>query len=316
MPACTALPRPAEDRVEAWRAQVRSTFVELHVEPGDHASFAGSLRHVSRAGLEAADICARGQRVERSPAAIRRSPSEHFYFVWQRSGTARVEHELGETWLTPGDTVLYDPDRPHALQFDAHFGQICVKVPEAVLRHHAPSCLDRLLGHKLSAGAGAGRVLAAATEALLDEAGTGQELLVADLFLDVLGHSLRRLSLGEPPSARPSRRGEAMRRFIAEQHAVPGLGPSHAAAALGCSLRQVHTICAELGTSFGRLLLNTRLEMAHRALVRGEERRISTIAYDCGFSDSAHFARVFKARYGRTPRMILQRTDGLRRTGS
>jgi AraC-like DNA-binding protein len=300
----------AQDRLDAWRAEVRAAFVELHVEPTDPASFDGMLRRVVRGGLEAADIRAGGQRVERSKAAIRRSPSDHLYFVWQRSGTGLVQHEWGETLLTPGDTVLYNPDRPHALQFETSASQVCVKVPEAILRGCAPAHLDALLGQRLAASAGPARVLAAVTEALLDDPELGSDLLVADVFIDALGRSLRWFGEGGQPAPSPFQRGARMRRFIAEHHAHAGLSPADAAAALGCSLRQVHATCAQLGDSFGRLLLATRLEMAHHALARGQERRISTIAYDCGFADPAHFARAFKARYGATPRTVLFASGG------
>jgi AraC-like DNA-binding protein len=292
-----------DEHVETWRAKVRSAFVELHVEPLNPQGFRGSLTMASRANLEIADIRAAGQRVERSHTAIRRSPSEHLYLVWQRAGRGCVEHALGRTWLGPGDTVLYDPDRPHALAFEDRFAQVCVKIPRHCLMERGPNHLDAVVGQRLAASTGPSRILGAATLALLDEQDEGDDPLVAGLFLDTLSRSLAWVHRGtDSGAAKAFGRGDRVRRFIHENFRSEDLVPADAASALGCSLRQVHAICADLGTSFGRMLLATRLEAVRQAMVDGSNERIGTIAFDCGFRDPSHFARTFKARFGMAPR--------------
>ena len=54
------------------------------------------------------------------------------------------------------------------------------------------------------------------------------------------------------------------------------------------------------GDSPRRYLLDRRLEEVAR-LLTVSNRRISSIAYDCGFRSPAHLSRVFKARYGVSP---------------
>ncbi|TRW14176.1 AraC-like ligand-binding domain-containing protein [Glacieibacterium frigidum] len=294
---------PIDERVETWRAAVRSAFVELHVEPVDRSGFRGSLTMAGRADLEVADIRAAGQRVERHYSAIRRSPSDHLYLVWQRQGRGCVENELGTAWLRPGDIVIYDPDRPHALAFEGNFAQVCVKVPRHCLVGSAGHHLDPMIGQRLAASLGSLRVLGAATQALLDEPEGGDDPFVAGLFLDALGRSLDWARRGrEGDGARAFGRGDRMRRFVRENFRAEGLAPADAAAALGCSLRQVHMICAEMGTTFGRLLLSTRLEAVRQAILDGRGDRLGTIAFDCGFRDPSHFARTFKAKFGTAPR--------------
>jgi AraC-like DNA-binding protein len=43
-------------------------------------------------------------------------------------------------------------------------------------------------------------------------------------------------------------------------------------------------------------IMNRRLDTAHRRLAAGEERAISEIAHQCGFSNFAHFTRRFRQR--------------------
>jgi len=44
-----------------------------------------------------------------------------------------------------------------------------------------------------------------------------------------------------------------------------------------------------------------RLRKAAELLARGGDRRISDIAFDCGFNDLSYFNRSFRRRFGLTP---------------
>jgi AraC-like DNA-binding protein len=44
-----------------------------------------------------------------------------------------------------------------------------------------------------------------------------------------------------------------------------------------------------------------RLRCAADLLVSGAQRRISDVAFDCGFNDLSYFNRCFRRRFGLTP---------------
>ena len=48
-------------------------------------------------------------------------------------------------------------------------------------------------------------------------------------------------------------------------------------------------------------LLELRLRKAAQLLARPAGRRISDIAFDCGFNDLSYFNRCFRRRFGLTP---------------
>jgi len=48
-------------------------------------------------------------------------------------------------------------------------------------------------------------------------------------------------------------------------------------------------------------LTELRLTKAAELLVHEAERRISDIAFDCGFNDLSYFNRCFRRRFGLTP---------------
>jgi AraC-like DNA-binding protein len=76
--------------------------------------------------------------------------------------------------------------------------------------------------------------------------------------------------------------------------------------ALGISTRYVHDLLAETGTGFAERVLELRLLRAHALLSdrRNGGRLISEIAMIAGFSDISNFNRLFRRRFGETPRQV------------
>ena len=78
----------------------------------------------------------------------------------------------------------------------------------------------------------------------------------------------------------------------------------HAIAVLhGVSARYVQRIFEESGSTFTQYVTEQRLAAAHKVLRRHvlSHVPISTIAYECGFTDVSHFNRVFRQRFNCTP---------------
>jgi len=85
-------------------------------------------------------------------------------------------------------------------------------------------------------------------------------------------------------------------------------------ARLGITARYVHMLLKDTGHTFGRHVMDRRLQTAF-ALLRDAQwhrRRISDVAIAAGFSDLAHFSRAFRRKYAATPSDIRKaaRRDG------
>ena len=73
------------------------------------------------------------------------------------------------------------------------------------------------------------------------------------------------------------------------------------------SVRNYQRIFREVeGTSPSEYLLRLRILKA-RKLLESEHRPVTAIAYDCGFSDSNYFSRMFHKVVGVTPRAYRSR---------
>ncbi len=75
------------------------------------------------------------------------------------------------------------------------------------------------------------------------------------------------------------------------------------AARFGISVRTLNLRFETLGQSFGRWLLENRLDACGKALrdLRQQSSSISEIAYRWGFNDLSHFNKAFRASFGMNP---------------
>jgi len=126
----------------------------------------------------------------------------------------------------------------------------------------------------------------------------GQSLMVEGLLFELLGTLLRTRAL-DRPRARDSRLSRAVeflessfrqRITVARVAREAGVHPSYLA----------EQFRAGLAVSIGEWVRNRRLEFAREAL---EDRAvpISRIAFQAGFADHSHLARLFRQRYGMSP---------------
>ena len=93
---------------------------------------------------------------------------------------------------------------------------------------------------------------------------------------------------------------------IAEGFAEPGLMVETVARRQGISSRYLQQLLETSGKSFTARVNELRLQKVFALLTNEQhgKRRISDIALEAGFSDISHFNRLFRARFGDTPRGV------------
>jgi AraC-like DNA-binding protein len=125
--------------------------------------------------------------------------------------------------------------------------------------------------------------------------------------IDLAVLAATRPSVGESRAASiVAARRSAVLEHIAAHFQDPDLSGSSLAQSLGISQRYLQSLLQETGKSFTEHVNGLRLDRAFALLVMAEGgRRVSDIAFEVGFSDLAHFYRLFRARFGDTPKGIL-----------
>lgn len=105
----------------------------------------------------------------------------------------------------------------------------------------------------------------------------------------------------------------AARTVVGERLADPDLTPSAVARELAVSVRTLHRAFAETEEPVMTYIRRSRLEQARRDLAAPfDPATVSEVAARWQFSDSSHFIRAFKARYGETPAQFARTRRAIR----
>jgi len=252
--------------------------------------------------LEAGAHTVHGERVVRSshdPDALK--------LLIQTEGRSVIS-QGGRTVDFGGDMpVIYDPTKPYILVNRTRVRLIMLQVPRNVFsgapRHALASPLV-----PCRALAGLCHVLLSTMETTLNEAEGLDETsrvslgrTLVDMVRPLIGHDFAdasvKLNSLETLLARA-------KDFITAHLDDPELSVERIAARMGCSPRYIFRAFEAEEMTPSQFIWSTRLARARVALgsVACAGRTISEIAFSLGFSSSAHFSRVFRDRFGISPR--------------
>lgn len=288
--------------IEAWRDGISDAFVPLSPEAIGGGPFYGALQNIERGPITLSRIEGSAQRVRRGAREIATTRGDFAYLNIQLSGHGQVRGGGGVRKTEPGSGAIVLADHLFELEFDRPFSQLCVAMPLDWMRDRFELPLGVVATRNVDLLGGAGRVVKASLSALMEATSPNEIAQCGDLFASALDIALRPYQT--PPSAHDRALMPSLIRLLAQRLDDETFSPTSAAEALGCSVRTVHAACQREGRSFGRLLLDARLEAAETALRSTPivARRVGQIAFACGFSDLSHFSRAFRARFGVAPR--------------
>jgi AraC-like DNA-binding protein len=97
--------------------------------------------------------------------------------------------------------------------------------------------------------------------------------------------------------------------YIQRNLTDPELTIERIAERMQCTKRYLHKVFNGQRETLNQYIWSRRLELCRARLLQPELARqsITQIAFDCGFSNAAHFSRSFRARFGECPR-VYRRT--------
>lgn len=303
----------ASGRLPYWRDVVCATFVELDCESAVPAGFFGSIENRAMLDLQFSDIRSAAQRVIRNRAKIARSDRDYFLLSLQTAGRGIVAQDGRVAVLHPGDFALYDTTRPYDLTFAEEFGQIVLRLPRAAVTKRLAEA-RQLTALRVPGDRGIGKLASAFLRQVHGELGhfetTSMERVHAstvDLLTTALAEQAcsRRVSQQDPKGVLRHR----VEAYIDRELADPNLTCESVAAAQGVSARYLRKLFQDEESSLSELIWRRRLDHAYRRLSdpRCNGISVTTIGFDSGFKDVAHFSRAFRSRFGVTPRELRAR---------
>lgn len=293
------------EALDQWREWAASTIAPIEVTVFDADSFAARWTSHGIGQLRMLHLHAPAQRVTHTGtegSSGRATPS--IQLVYARQGALKTQMGGKRFTVEPGQFVLLDNTRFYQMEMDTPHEAVDLMMPQSWLERHLPDP-EAVLAQPISAREGWGAPLGSLLEALLS--GLGTMPLPRSLIAEQLG-SLLTLATGfHEPADNSRHRGQLARqilRKIESDYFEPDLTLETVAADFGISKRYLQTLLAGSGTSFVQELNATRLDRASDMLTdpRASSLSISEIAYRAGFLDPGYFARLFRKRFGISPR--------------
>ncbi|MFD7176203.1 AraC family transcriptional regulator [Streptomyces sp. NPDC059929] len=236
--------------------------------------------------------------------------SEFLHLGLQVRGSTAVSQHGTEVLLEPGDLVFCDLAR---LRF-RHLGEDCQMVAFRMSRRHlgvSESDLRRLAGVPIPGGAGVGAIVSIFLSALAAEAEHRSRIgdRLARSALDLVTVLVMELLAEEsgPEASDVSNVGNEtlprVKEFIEANLMDPDLSPTSIALAHHVSVRYLHKLFQNDGTTVGRWLRQRRLDVSRQELGRTSSQRmtVAAVARRSGFTSASHFSRVFRDAYGMSP---------------
>jgi AraC-like DNA-binding protein len=305
----------AGDRKDFWHDACARTFVGVDVHGVPDESLGGSVRAYDLGDLVVGEIDASGQAMTRTQRLIDTADEQYFLLAMQTRGMGRVAVDDQRTLLHAGGCVVLESHRPFELHFDSSF-DLCVFGFPRDLVGVGERDRRRLAAREVDCRMGLAGV---ASRALLDLARHGEDLdavspgralsLANDLVVSLLTEHVSQS--GELRGAQQRTLPMRLKHYIDQSLSDPCLGPAQVAAEFGISTRYLHKLFETEEVTVAAYIRDRRLERCRLQLLdpRFAAQSIATVAFGCGFGDLSGFNRLFKAKYGMSPRQLQARSD-------
>jgi AraC-like DNA-binding protein len=292
----STLPLPAVDRLPRWEAWNRDSMIALQCQTRGGEGLRGDEINLALPQLQVARVRAEGHRVARREETIERSPAGGFVLYLALRGHATFADRRSSARLAPGQVLLIDADRPFERSFADPFAELALKISHEAYAEQVGAVPPLTPAVTTLAGPAAVRaqvVVRSLASAAAHALGALDDQTLQTIALDLLGNLTTSPEGGDRLT---------LARGLVDQHlADSSLSATALAGLLGVSDRQLSRLFASSGTTFPRYLTARRLDRAV-ALLAEPSHSVTQVARMCGFASASYFIRVFRDRFGATPR--------------
>lgn len=258
-------------------------------------------------GLSVYDFTIDPSLIKRSATHISEDGNHDYFLSTILKGKARISQNDVSFLLEPGGLALMTGGLPYSTDYKERTRRVIIRIPNQMFRERLVNSQESLSIGSLP-NTGLGRVV---VDMLRSIAGEAERLALTDQYtltqslLELTG-ALTRASIKPRETKRDTRHAELLSRilsFLEENFMDNELTPEKIAKANSISTRYLHSLFRQSGTTVQRWVWERRLRAARKDLLDPalSESRISDIAFQRGFTDTAHFSRSFRNRFGISP---------------
>jgi AraC-like DNA-binding protein len=300
--------RPAQvDSLGGFRNLVSSSFVPLRISTERDDAFSARLTAADADDIVFTEVAARPHLVERTPETIASGGSGYYKVSLLISGSSILVQDGRELVMRPGDLTVYDTSRPYSLLFGEEFRNLIMMFPKDRLDIPIPFTEQLTAVSFAQEHSGLTPVITTFLSqfpAQLTHLSDRVRAKLAHTSLDLMGTLFSTILDADPGQRDPHQvLLQKIYSYIDLHLASPELSPGSIAAAHYISTRHLHSLFRQADTTVSTWIRERRLERCRTDLLDPvlSDRTVSAIAARWGFTDAAHFSRVFKASYGVSP---------------
>jgi AraC-like DNA-binding protein len=299
---------PERMRIPMWREEFGRHIVHVDIEPSSKGPFQAEATLKSIRGLRTLAWQGSAMRFKRSRTNIADGDDSIGVIICSASGS-HLSQRGQEIELRAGDATALLHAEPAIVTYTEGL-QFGLSVPRDALTQRVPN-VDSLTMRPISRRTEALRLLMAYLKSAVKNGALAAPKLREAVVTHI--HDLMALAISEcaPLGESSASAVVAARHIAALDHITahfqdPELSLKVVARCQGISPRYLQHLMTSSGTSFTECLNELRLQRAFALLVEphGSARRISDIALEVGFSDISHFNRLFRTRFGVSPRGV------------
>lgn len=295
----------AQDAVPAWQDWMSKLFAGLGSDLYGDTVFEGHIQRSQAGAVIMTRIEAARHRVIRSVQGRRSHDADYVKIVAPWQGLAAVSQQGREASARSGSWVIYDTSQAYEVANPEWSEHLIVMLPRQSLVQRGIR-LEGLMGRNVGGASGIARVALEAMRSTYQELPTMGPALAeraGELLIDLVHLSLQELSGRGTAVTQQEAFKDRIRAHVVAHVRDARLNIDDIALAMNCSKRHLYNAFADESLTLAAWIQQLRLELCMRELLdaRGAQRTITDIAFGCGFSNSAHFSRAFKAYTGMAP---------------
>jgi AraC-like DNA-binding protein len=235
-------------------------------------------------------------------------PDPFFQVVRADQESVLTMEGRGTLRLAPGELVICRPEIAGEWTIDRSYTTVGFHIDDPLFRRYVPDPMD-LVGRNLELPEAVNDVLLRILDTSLALSREGRLATTGRSLACSFLHLLALTPRVQVPEDRAERGAVEFRRaqikaFIQENYAKHGLSTEDIANHLEITPRYVQLALASEGLTPSEYLKVCRLQAARRLLSSTAlaDRSITEIAFECGFTSSAHFSTEFRKCFGKSPR--------------
>ena len=280
--------------------------LRMHVAQPD--DFEGRIGSTSLSGLELIDMEADTHAVHRTQNLVRQGPHLFYKFSLVQEGSVTITQDGRAATLQPGDLAFYDTNQPYTVTFGERSVMTVVMLPQDVIEV-PPASLRALTATVLRGETGVGTLAGSLLTQLAQQLRSGQTRPSRSLFRTTVNLLTALIEENMPRISVDGSHEQLLRTvddYIEENLGDSDLDPRRIADANFISVRHLHALFKERGTTVSTVIRSKRLNRAYDDLVNplNAGRSVATIGQSYGFNEAAHFSRTFRQQFGMPPSAV------------